>query len=70
MMALAVVALALPAVFALGDETIRPTEHDIERLSDGMAIVMIVIYALYLLFTLCAAPTPPNQTSHEHGPPR
>jgi Ca2+:H+ antiporter len=52
MMALAVVALCVPAVVAFGDSEMRPSDHDIERLSDGMAFIMIALYALYLLFTL------------------
>jgi Ca2+:H+ antiporter len=69
MMALAVVALTIPAIFALGSESVRPSDHDIEHLSDGMAIVLIVIYGLYLVFTLR---TPPAETPsgaelpHEH----
>lgn len=52
MMSLAVVALSIPAMFALGSPAHRPSARDIERLSDGMAFVLIAIYALYLLFTL------------------
>jgi Ca2+:H+ antiporter len=52
MMALAVVILVIPAILALGPAESRPSHHDIELLSDWMAVVMIVIYALYLLFTL------------------
>jgi Ca2+:H+ antiporter len=52
MMALAVVSLSIPAVFALGPEEARPTEQNIEFLSDGLAIVLIVVYALYIFFSL------------------
>jgi Ca2+:H+ antiporter len=52
MMALAVVILVIPAILALGPAESRPSHHDVERLSDWMAVVMIIIYALYLLFTL------------------
>jgi Ca2+:H+ antiporter len=53
MMALAIVALVVPAIFALGGEGgLRPKEHDIELLSDFMAVVLIIIYGLYLLFSL------------------
>ncbi len=51
MMALAVVALVIPAVVASGGD-LTPADHQIERLSDWMAIVLIVVYVLYLLFTL------------------
>src|SRR3954471_19584165 len=52
MMMLAVVALIVPAVFARGDTTHHLTTDDLEHLSDGVAVVMIVMYALYLIFTL------------------
>ncbi|MGH2615426.1 MAG: calcium/proton exchanger [Thermomicrobiales bacterium] len=52
MMALAVVSLSIPAVFALGPEETRPSEQNIEFLSDGLAIVLIVVYALYIFFSL------------------
>lgn len=55
MMALAVVALIVPAVFALGSPEHRPTDQDIEFLSDGVAVVLIIIYGLYLLYTLKSA---------------
>jgi Ca2+:H+ antiporter len=64
MMALAVAALTIPAVFALGAPEHRPTERDIERLSDGVAVAMIVIYALYLLFSLFQ--TAPGEEAQEH----
>ena len=51
MMALAVVALVIPAVFALGSEGLRPSDRDIERLSDGMAVVLIIIYVLYVVYS-------------------
>jgi Ca2+:H+ antiporter len=52
MMALSVVALCIPAIFALGGGEHSLRAKDIERLSDGMAIVLILMYALYILFTL------------------
>src|SRR3954451_12341955 len=52
MMMLAVVALIVPAVFARGDATHHLTVTDLDHLSDGVAVVMIVMYALYLIFTL------------------
>src|SRR5918997_1433622 len=52
MMALAVVALVIPAVFALGEVGHRPSDEDIEFLSDGVAVILIVVYGLYLLFSL------------------
>jgi Ca2+:H+ antiporter len=69
LMALVVVALCVPAVVALGDEHLRPSNHDLERLSDGMAIVLIVVYALYLLYTLRGGKTniTESSTAHEAG---
>ncbi len=52
MMLLAVIALVIPAIFALGEVEHRPSTNDIERLSDGVAVVLIVLYGLYLLFSL------------------
>lgn len=65
LMALAVIALVIPAVFALGGEGLRPSDRDIERLSDGMAVVLILLYGLYLLFTLrSTSSTPPTDEGH------
>ena len=68
MMALAVVALTIPAIFALGGEEIRPSDHDIELLSDGLAIVLIVVYALYLLFSLRQQSPAEAAQEHHHEP--
>lgn len=65
MMALAVVALVIPAVCSFGDEAIRPEQQDIERLSDGVAVVLIVIYALYLFFTF-RQETPEADAREQH----
>jgi len=51
-MVLAIMAMMIPAIFALGSPEHRPTNHDIVRLSDGTSIVLIVLYAFYLLFTI------------------
>lgn len=47
-MSLAVMAMMIPAIFALGDAQHRPTDEEIVRLSDGTAIVLIILYAAYL----------------------
>lgn len=52
MMSLSIIAMIIPAVFALGSPAHRPTDKDIVRISDGVAVVLIVVYALYLLFTI------------------
>jgi Ca2+:H+ antiporter len=51
-MALAVVVLLIPAIFAFGSEEHRPSADDIVNLSDGVAVVLILLYAAYLLFTI------------------
>jgi Ca2+:H+ antiporter len=65
MMALAVVALSLPAVFAIGGDNGSPSTHDVELLSDWMAVVLIALYALYLLFSLRSQG--PSAEQAEHG---
>jgi Ca2+:H+ antiporter len=68
MMALAVVALVTPAVFALGAPEHRPSDEDIEFLSDGVAVVLIVVYGLYLLYSLRQT-SPAEVVQHqEHAP--
>jgi Ca2+:H+ antiporter len=68
MMALAVVALTVPAVFALTGGELRPSEHDIERLSDGLAVVLIAVYVLYLIFSL-RQESPAEQAQEHEGAP-
>lgn len=55
-MSLAVMAMMIPAIFALGNPQHRPTNGDIVRLSDGTAIVLIILYGFYLAFTIFLAP--------------
>jgi Ca2+:H+ antiporter len=66
MMGLAVVSLTIPAVFALGAPDVRPTAEDISFISDGLAIVLIVVYALYILFSL-RQETPSAEAFAEHA---
>jgi Ca2+:H+ antiporter len=65
MMALAVVSLSIPAVFALGPAEVRPSEQNIEFLSDGLAVVLIVVYGLYILFSLRQG-SPETEIREEH----
>ena len=69
MMALAVVSLVVPAVFALGSADIRPTPEKTQLISDGLAIVLIIVYILYVFYTLRGQPgdpgTPPAPEHHE-----
>jgi len=53
MMTLAVIALVVPGLFWLTNaDGVRLDRHDAERLSDGVAIIMLVTYGCYLFFTL------------------
>lgn len=55
-MSLAVMAMMIPAIFALGSPEHRPSNEDIVRLSDGTAIVLIILYGFYLAFTIFLTP--------------
>lgn len=69
MMGLAVVSLTIPAAFALGPPAMRPSAQDISFLSDGLAIVLIVSYALYILFSLREqSPVSTAAAPHEEQP--
>ena len=50
MLVLAVVALTIPAAFTLGSPSTPMRISSIELLSDGLAVVLIVLYGLYLLY--------------------
>jgi Ca2+:H+ antiporter len=65
MMTLAIVAIMIPAIFDRGSHDVHLSRHDIEHLSDGVAVVMIVIYALYLLFTLRGSGDTPDEVVAE-----
>ncbi len=72
-MSLAVMAMMIPAIFALGSPEHRPTNEDIVRLSDGTAIVLIILYGFYLAFTIFLTPdrrpaaAAPEAAEEEHG---
>jgi Ca2+:H+ antiporter len=51
-MSLAIMAMMIPAIFALGSPEHRPSDEDIVNLSDGTAVVLIVLYGFYLLYTI------------------
>lgn len=57
MMSLAVIVMMIPAVFAIGDGEGRLSDADVVNLSDGAAIILIVLYALYLAYTVFARST-------------
>ncbi len=64
MMLLAVVSLTIPAVFAIGPTHVRPVEEAIAFLSDGLAIVLIVLYGLYIAFSLRQPAAESEQVAH------
>jgi Ca2+:H+ antiporter len=67
MMSLAVLALLIPALFSFPSGGKRISDHDVERLSDGVAIVMIAIYVLYLIFSLRGTSPAEVEQAHETG---
>lgn len=64
MMILSVVALVIPGMFSVGSN--RVAGDSLERLSIGVAVVLIVLYALYIFFTIFRNPV----DSHADKPPR
>ncbi len=65
MMTLAVISLAVPGFFVLTQaDGMRLTQHSAERLSDGVALIMLVIYAAYLYFTLFQRGMRPKPSAH------
>jgi Ca2+:H+ antiporter len=52
LMGLAVVSLLIPAIFGFGNPSHRPSERDVQHLSVGVALALILAYALYLLYTI------------------
>lgn len=69
LMSLAVLALVIPTVFALQGGEGRIARDDIEILSDGVAAIMIVIYVLYLIFSLRGtSPSEHSQEQEEDAP--
>jgi Ca2+:H+ antiporter len=74
MMTLAIVAIMIPAIFDRGSHDVHLSLHDVEHLSDGVAVVMILIYGLYLFYTLRGGDTPDElvaggHSQEEHGKP-
>lgn len=54
MMALSVVALVIPAFFSVGPNKV--SGHATERLSFGVAIVLLALYTMYVLYTIFLQP--------------
>jgi len=63
-MSLAVMAMTIPAIFELGSPEHDPTHEDIIALSDGTAIVLIILYGFYLLYTIFAGGAPRQAAAH------
>jgi Ca2+:H+ antiporter len=63
-MSLAIMAMTIPAIFSIGNSEHHPTQGDIVNLSDGTAIVLIIMYAFYLLYTVFMS----NSSGGGHGP--
>jgi Ca2+:H+ antiporter len=73
MMSMAVVVLMIPAVFALGADGMQVSHDDIVTLSDGVSIVLILLYGLYLAYTVFAVRTNEALDTVDEGlhkPPR
>ncbi|MFN8591313.1 MAG: calcium/proton exchanger [Thermomicrobiales bacterium] len=68
MMALAVVSMTIPAVFAFGSAGDRPSVEDVQFISDGLAIVLIVVYVLYIIFSL-RQESPEAESREGHSAP-
>src|SRR5665811_2313470 len=68
-MSLAILAMIIPAVFEIGSAEHDPTHEDIIALSDGTAILLIILYAFYLLYTVFksddAETTPSSESESE-----
>jgi Ca2+:H+ antiporter len=70
MMMLAVVALAIPAIFAIPSGENSLSQDRILFLSDAMAVVLIAIYLLYILYVLRVPSTGDDASGHDPHPPR
>ena len=60
LLGLAVVSLVIPAVFGVGVPEHQIDRRHLERLSVGVALALMLIYALYLISTLRAQPARPE----------
>lgn len=69
MMMLAVISLVVPGLFFLtSSDGENLSIHDAERLSDGVALAMLIIYGLYLYFTLFQGGVPSkHHAAEEHA---
>ena len=75
MMSLAIVVLMIPAVFALGSAETKLSHGDVVNLSDGAAVILIILYALYLTYTIFAPsgkglPSRPEEAPTDEKPER
>jgi Ca2+:H+ antiporter len=66
MLILALIALAVPSIFS---HAIEPNHAAVEYLSEGVAVAMLVIYALELVYSF-VSPAPVHPPIHAHAEPR
>jgi Ca2+:H+ antiporter len=65
LLGLAVVSLSIPAVFAVGIPAHQLTRLDLERFSIGLALALMIAYALYLIYSMRGRPARPDPEAHE-----
>ena len=68
LMGLAVVSLAIPGVFGIGDPEHHPSTGDIQHISVGIAAMLLLAYVLYLLYSFTTLRTPDAHEASEHAP--
>ena len=66
MLILALIALAVPSIFS---HAIEPNHAAVEYLSEGVAVAMLVVYAVEIAYSLPAA-TPAHPPVHAHAEPQ
>jgi Ca2+:H+ antiporter len=66
MLILALIALVVPSIFS---HAIEPNHAAVEYLSEGVAIAMLVVYALELVYSFTST-TPIHPPAHAHAEPR
>ena len=66
MLILALIALAVPSIFS---HAIEPNHAAVEYLSEGVAIAMLLVYALELVYSF-TSPTPLHPSAHTHEEPK
>src|SRR5919205_2428392 len=62
MMGLAVIALVLPALFHHGPHSVGG--NDLQHLSEGVALALLLLYGLYVYFTIFQERQQPGESAH------